>query len=176
MGERSDLPRLSITVSPTDLGRCKWCGGVLGKDTMRFIRWHRKNDHFCSDLCYTASLSRDFLGPCLFIANILASIILIINGYFIQSLPAMAIFYILGICYLREFIKGWEATSVIPKNSRSIETLTDTLILQAMTNYVECPVCHSALEFSQDADDKYYYCENCDASGIIEITLIEKED
>lgn len=175
MGERSALPRLCIAVNPNDLERCKWCGGVIGKDRVRLERLGgKKVGTFCSEICSDANETSSLFAPCLFIFNVLFSILLVISGYFIETVSLIVIYNLLGICYLKGYIRGRDAASLIPRNSRKNEILNDALLLQAMTNYVECPRCHSGLEFNQEGDDKFYHCDNCDASGIIEISLVEE--
>ena len=154
MGEGSDPTRLQVTVDPKVLERCDWCGGILGKDVRRL----QKIDGtligtFCSDICMDAINSRDLLGPGIIIMSVLLSIVSFIEGYFMGVIFIGVIFLPLGLCYLRQSLKGRSVASVVPKNSRRNETTTDTLLVHAVTNLVSCPLCDSSLDLVQEGDD-----------------------
>jgi hypothetical protein len=155
------------------LERCDWCGGILGKDRMGLQNIKgRKLGIFCSDICMDANDSIRLSGPFIFIMTFLGTIIAFINGYFTEGVFIGVVFLPFGICYLRQYFKGRSIASVVPRNSRRNEPVTYDMILQALS-FMECSECHSgSLEIVQVEDGNIYQCENCDASGIIEITFV----
>jgi hypothetical protein len=175
MGERSDLPRLIVTVDPKLLKQCKWCGGAVGTGGMRvtshFLIWTRSRT-FCSKTCLTANKSLSPFGPCFFIITLLCTVLLIINGYLIEAVSFIVIFNLLGICYLREFFKGRDAASQIPRNSRRNETLDDTAMLYATTTDVFCPNCNCNIDLDEVGADLVYRCEYCGVTGFIELVYL----
>jgi hypothetical protein len=167
MGERSDLPRLYISVDPSKLSRCRWCG------TSESEEWvHGEIGTYCSDRCKKAARVKSPLAIiCFSMVGLLATVGIFALGGPADGMVALLVMIFAGCIVCYECQESNDAVSQVPEGSRKSKALDEISMLKTIMTHLECPNCDGNIEVDTIEEDQVYHCGYCGASGIVEITF-----
>ncbi|MFW9888584.1 MAG: hypothetical protein ACFFER_10400 [Candidatus Thorarchaeota archaeon] len=161
MSDNSDLPRLYIVVETPQVPRCKWCGIGLSGGVPFY-------DTYCSAECSTSDEGGNLIG-------IIGGLLLLVLIPLLFLDPA----FLILIAFVGMVVLGLTAQirktreKAPPKGSRANEWPSEISLLRSRLPLVNCPKCNENLNLSIIGEDKVFYCQYCDAIGVLEIKFIE---
>ncbi|MHA2118945.1 MAG: hypothetical protein ACW98J_08495 [Candidatus Thorarchaeota archaeon] len=173
MNEETSSPNLYVFVDGSNVVRCDWCETL---ESEKWIHASVREATLCSEECVKARTSMAWGGNkrglmCILVLLVLLPFSLVWNSSFpVQFLFPFLIFVgfveILMIYLIIDIVRTRER---IPKGSRHNQGFANLVQIRGVQQYGECPSCNTSINLSTVQEDMVYHCENCDASGVVEV-------
>jgi len=165
MKENREPLRVFVTVDPTKIVRCKWCGVAQSENWQ-----HTQVGVFCSTACYDAERADVRIGVFFSLVILLAFPVAMIAQLsplaFAIGLPVL-ILAVSPILYCGAV--GRDLRKKVPRDSRRDDVTSDLALLKAISSGVSCPKCSANIDVRKIGTDRVYNCEYCGASGTVEV-------
>jgi len=167
MKKNSESLRIYITVNPTKIVRCGWCGTAESDNWLM-----NRTGIYCSSQCAAANMAG--LSTCLFVFSAILVFATFVASRATSDYSFMTILggLVLGVmisspCLICA-VGGRDSRKRVPRGSRRDKASSDMSLLKTVSG-ITCPRCDANLDIRKVGEDKVYNCEYCGASGTIEL-------